>query len=74
MEMRVSEKKSLYESTGEKGKRGFENLECYQKVEQSLRVFMAYVHRQPAVSQDFGNQRMSEEPIDYDVSSLEEGG
>jgi len=26
----VSEKKSLYESPGEKGKRGFEDLECYQ--------------------------------------------
>jgi four helix bundle protein len=30
MEMRVSEKKPLYESPGEKGKRGFEDLECYQ--------------------------------------------
>jgi four helix bundle protein len=26
----VSEKKSLYESPGERGKRGFEDLECYQ--------------------------------------------
>jgi four helix bundle protein len=26
----VSEKKSLYQSPGEKGKRGFEDLECYQ--------------------------------------------
>jgi 23S rRNA-intervening sequence protein len=26
----VSEKKALYESSGEKGKRGFEDLECYQ--------------------------------------------
>lgn len=26
----VSEKKPLYESPGEKGKRGFEDLECYQ--------------------------------------------
>lgn len=26
----MSEKKSLYESPGEKGKRGFEDLECYQ--------------------------------------------
>lgn len=26
----MSEKKPLYESLGEKGKRGFEDLECYQ--------------------------------------------
>lgn len=26
----MSEKKPLYESPGEKGKRGFEDLECYQ--------------------------------------------
>src|SRR5688572_7333373 len=30
MEMRVSENKPSYESPGEKGKRGFEDLECYQ--------------------------------------------
>jgi four helix bundle protein len=30
MEMSVSENKPLYESPGEKGKRGFEDLECYQ--------------------------------------------
>ena len=28
--MDVSEKKALYDSPGEKGKRGFEDLECYQ--------------------------------------------
>jgi len=26
----MSEKKMLYESPGEKGKRGFEDLECFQ--------------------------------------------
>ena len=26
----MTEKKALYESPGEKGKRGFEDLECYQ--------------------------------------------
>ncbi len=30
MEAGVSERKPLYESPGEKGKRGFEDLECYQ--------------------------------------------
>jgi four helix bundle protein len=37
----VSERKPLYESPGEKGKRGFEDLECYQL---ALEV-MAQVHR-----------------------------
>jgi four helix bundle protein len=36
----VSERKPLYESPGEKGKRGFEDLECYQL---SLEV-MAKIH------------------------------
>jgi four helix bundle protein len=36
----VSEKKPLYESPGEKGKRGFEDLECYQL---ALQV-MAKIH------------------------------
>jgi four helix bundle protein len=36
----VSEKKLLYESLGEKGKRGFEDLECYQL---ALQV-MAKIH------------------------------
>jgi len=36
----VSEKKPLYDSPGEKGKRGFEDLECYQL---SLEV-MAKIH------------------------------
>ena len=36
----MSEKKALYQSPGEKGKRGFEDLECYQL---ALEV-MAKVH------------------------------
>jgi four helix bundle protein len=159
----VSEKKPLYESPGEKGKRGFEDLECYQlalevmakihafsktlpadekydlftqirrsskgvtaniaeahgryhyldslhyysiargglkeslahlinarvleyvnqsefdllyklirQTEQALNGFMSYVRRQRAGSQDFGEKRLREEPIDYDGSSFEE--
>lgn len=40
MEQDVSERKSLYEAPGEKGKRGFEDLECYQP---ALEV-MAKIH------------------------------
>lgn len=36
----MAEKKSLYVSPGEKGKRGFEDLECYQLVLEA----MAKVH------------------------------
>ena len=159
----MSEKKPLYESPGEKGKRGFEDLECYRlalevmakihefsknlpvdekydlyvqirraskgvtgniaeaygryhyldslhyysiargelnetlahlinarvleyisqsdfeslyklirQAEQGLNGFMAYVRRQRAGSQDFGDKRIREHPIDYDISSLEE--
>ena len=159
----MSEKKPLYESPGEKGKRGFEDLECYQlalevmvrihafskalppeekydlyaqirraskgvtgniaeaygryhyldslryysiargelnetlahlinarvldyiaqsdfeslykllrQAEQGLNGFMAYVRRQRAGSQDFGDKRMSEGHIDYEVSTLDE--
>jgi four helix bundle protein len=159
----VSEKKPLYESPGEKGKRGFEDLECYRlalevmakihefsknlpadekydlyvqicraskgvtgniaeaygryhyldslhyysiargelnetlahlinarvleyisqhdfeslyklirQAEQGLNGFMTYVRRQRAGSQDYGDKRISEHPIDYDISSLEE--
>jgi four helix bundle protein len=159
----VSEKKNLYNSPGEKGKRGFEDLECYQlalevmakihefskklpsdekydlyaqirraskgvtgniaegygryhyldslhyhsiargelnetlahlinarvleyisqpdfeslyklirQAEQGLNGFIAYVRRQRAGSQDYGDKRVSEDQIDYDVSSFEE--
>ena len=158
----MSEKKPLYESPGERGKRGFEDLECYQlaldvmakihafskmlpsdekydlyaqvrrsskgvtgniaeaygryhyldslhyysiargelnetlahlinarvleyipqpdfdslyklirQAEQALNGFMAYVRRQRAGSQDYGEKRISEDPINYDVSPLE---
>jgi hypothetical protein len=121
----VSENKPLYESPGERGKRGFEDLECYKlALEAMARIdafskslpidekydlyaqirraskgvtaniaeaygryhyldslhyysiarngFMAYVRRQRAGSQDFGNKRISEGQTDYDVSSLDE--
>lgn len=159
----MSEKKTLYESPGEKGKRGFEDLECYQlalnvmaqvhafsktlpadekydlyaqvrraskgvtaniaeaygryhyldslhyysiargelnetlahlinaqvlkyikqpdfeslynlirQTEQALNGFMAYIRRQRAGSEDYGDKKMGEDQIDYDVSSLEE--
>ena len=42
-----------------------------RQAEQSLNGFMAYVRRQRAGSQDYGDKRMSEEPRDYDISSLE---
>ena len=159
----MGEKKSLYESPGEKGKRGFEDLECYQlalevmvkihsfsktlpedekydlyaqirrssknitgniakaygryhyldslhyysiargelnetlahlinprvleyinqsdfgslyklmrRTEQTLNGYMCYVRRQRAGSQDYGDKRVSEDPIDHDMSSSEE--
>ena len=159
----MSEKKPMYESPGEKGKRGFEDLECYQlalevmarihvfsknlpadqkydlyaqirrsskgvtaniaeaygryhyldslhyysiargelnetlvhlinarvleyvrqpdfeslyklirQAEQALSGFMAYVRRQRAGSQDYGDRKIKEDQIDYDVASLEE--
>lgn len=159
----MSEKKPLYQSPGEKGKRGFEDLECYQlalevmakihafsrtlssdekydlyaqirrsskgvtgniaeaygryhyldslhyysiargelnetlahlinarvleyinqtdfdslyklirQTEQALNGFMSYVRRQRAGAQDYGDKRMGEVQIDYDVSSLDE--
>jgi len=161
--MDVSEKKALYVSPGEKGKRGFEDLECYQlaldvmakihafsktlpadekfdlyaqirrsskgvianiaeaygryhyldslhyysiargelnetlahlinahvleyieepdfeslyklirQTEQALNGFMSFVRRQRAGNQDYGDKRIREEQVDYDVSSLEE--
>lgn len=159
----MSEKKPLYESPGERGKRGFEDLECYQlalevmakihdfskslppdekydlyvqsrrsskavtgniaeaygryhyleslhyysiargelnetlahlinarvleyidqpkfdtlyklirQTEQALNGFMAYVRRQRAGSQDYGDKRIRESETDYDVISFEE--
>ena len=159
----MSEKKPLYPSPGEKGKRGFEDLECYQlalevmakihafsrtlpadekydlyaqirrsskgvpgniaegygryhyldslhyysiargelnetlahlinarvleyinqsdfdslyslirQTEQGLNGFMAYVRRQRSGAQEYGDKKVSEDQIDYDVSSLEE--
>ena len=159
----MSEKKSLYESPGEKGKRGFEDLECYQlalevmakihdfsktlpadekydlyvqirrsskavtgniaeaygryhyleslhyysiargelnetlahlinaqvlkyinqsdfdslyklirQTEQALNGFMAYVRRQRAGAQEFGNKRISEDSAEYDMTSFGE--
>lgn len=159
----MSEKKPLYDSPGEKGKRGFEDLECYQlalevmakihafsktlpsdekydlyaqirraskgvtgniaeaygryhyldslhyysiargelnetlahlvnarvleyinqsdfeshyklirHAEQTLNGFMSYVRRQRAGSQEYGDKKVSESQIDYDVPFLEE--
>lgn len=159
----MSEKKPMYESPGEKGKRGFEDLECYQlalevmarihvfsknlpadekhdlyaqirrsskgvtaniaeaygryhyldglhyysiargelnetlahlinarvleyvrqpdfeslyklirQAEQALSGFMAYVRRQRSGSQDYGDRKIKEDQIHYDVASLEE--
>jgi hypothetical protein len=56
MERRVSEKKPLYESPGEKGKRGF----------------MSYVRRQRAGSKEFGEKRIGESQTDSDVIFREE--
>jgi len=159
----VSEKKALYDSPGEKGKRGFEDLECCQlalevmarmhafsktlpsderydlyaqirrsskgvtaniaeaygryhyldslhyysiargelnetlahlinaqvlkyiqqtefeflyglirQTEQALNGFMSYICRQRAGSQDYGDKKIHDDQVDYDVSSLEE--
>lgn len=51
----------------------FEALyQLIRRAEQGLNGFMAYVRRQRAGSQDFGNKRIGEDQIDYDASSLEE--
>ncbi|HSL44556.1 MAG TPA: four helix bundle protein [Anaerolineales bacterium] len=42
------------------------------QTEQGLNGFMAYIRRQRAGSQDYGDKRISESQIDYDVPSLEE--
>jgi four helix bundle protein len=161
--MDVSERRALYESPREKGKRGFEDLECYQlalevmakihafsktlpsdekydlyaqirrsskgvpaniaeaygryhyldslhyysiargelnetlahlinaqvlkyiqqtefkslyglirQTEQALNGFMSYIRRQRAGSQDYGDKKIHDDQVDYDVSSLEE--
>ena len=72
--MDVSEKKALYKSPGEKGKRGFEDLEYYQLIreaEQALKGFMSYARRQRAGAQEFGNKKVGESPAYYDVTLFE---
>ncbi len=162
-ERALSEKKILYDSPGERGKRGFEDLECYQlslevmakihafsktlpsdekydlyaqirrcsknvtgniaeaygryhyldslhyysiargelnetlarlidarvleyinqsdfealyklirQAEQALNGFMSYVRRQRAGSQEYGDKRIGESQMDYDIASVEE--
>jgi four helix bundle protein len=44
----VSEKKPLYESPGEKGKRGFEDLECYQLALEVMAKIHAFSKTLPA--------------------------
>ena len=43
-----------------------------RQTEQGLNGFMAYVRRQRAGSQDYGNKRIRDDQIDYDVASMEE--
>jgi four helix bundle protein len=44
----VSEKKPLYESPGEKGKRGFEDLECYQLALEAMAKIHAFSKSLPS--------------------------
>jgi four helix bundle protein len=46
--MDVSEKKALYESPGDKGKRGFEDLECYQLALEVMAKIHAFSKTLPA--------------------------
>jgi four helix bundle protein len=51
----------------------FESLyKLLRQAEQGLNGFMAYVRHQRAGSQEFGDKRMSEGQLDYDVSTLDE--
>jgi four helix bundle protein len=51
----------------------FESLyQLIRQTEQALSGFMAYVRRQRAGHQEFGEKRISEDQIDYDLSSLGE--
>ncbi|OGO75388.1 MAG: hypothetical protein A3K45_05650 [Chloroflexi bacterium RIFOXYC12_FULL_59_14] len=43
----MSEKKPLYESPGEKGKRGFEDLECYQLALEVMAKIHAFAESMP---------------------------
>jgi hypothetical protein len=52
----MAEKEPLYISPGEKGKRGFEDLECYQR----------------AGSQEFGNKKIHEDQAEYDATSVDD--
>jgi four helix bundle protein len=52
MEMRVTEKKPLYESPGEKGKRGFEDLECYQLTLEVMARIHAFSETLPSGERD----------------------
>ncbi|HLO16831.1 MAG TPA: hypothetical protein VK206_18500, partial [Anaerolineales bacterium] len=65
-EINVSEKKPLHESQGEKGKRGFEDAV------QTLNGFMSFVRRQRGDFQEFGDKKISESQMDYDVTLFEE--
>ncbi|MBL8090264.1 MAG: four helix bundle protein [Anaerolineales bacterium] len=44
----MSEKKPLYQSPGEKGKRGFEDLECYQLALEAMAKIHAFSETLPA--------------------------
>jgi four helix bundle protein len=46
--MEVSEKNALYESPGDKGKRGFEDLECYQLALEVMAKIHAFSKTLPA--------------------------
>ena len=51
----------------------FESLyTLIRESEQVLNGFMSYVRRQRAGNQDYGDKRIREDRVDYDVSSLEE--
>ena len=43
-----------------------------RQTEQALNGFMAYVRRQRSGTQEYGDKKVREDQIDYDVSSLEE--
>ena len=51
----------------------FENLyKLIRQTEQALNGFMAYVRRQRAGSKEYGDKKIYEDQVDYDVSSDEE--
>ncbi len=53
----------------------FESLyNLIRKAEQTLNGYMTYVRRQRAGAAEYGDRKVKEDPVDYEVNSFEEDG